>query len=60
MEASHTFQQILYKEAASNESLQKGFDKFIKWWTEKGSGMRKEDIDILNINYKDAVFQTEK
>lgn len=34
------------------------FNKFIKWWTETGSGMRKEDIDILNMNYAGATFNT--
>lgn len=59
----HTWESFTYflldtlPETASNHYREK-FDKFIKWWTEKGSGMRKEDIDILNINYKDAVFQT--
>ena len=42
----------------SSDHYKEKFNKFIKWWTEKGSGMRQEDIDILNINYNGAIFQT--
>lgn len=42
----------------ASDHYKEKFNKFIKWWTEKGSGMRQEDIDVLNINYKDAIFQT--
>ena len=42
----------------ASDHYKEKFNKFIKWWTEKGSGMRQEDIDILNINYNGAIFQT--
>lgn len=42
----------------ASDHYKEKFDKFIKWWTETGSGMRKEDIDILNMNYAGATFNT--
>ena len=42
----------------ASDHYKEKFNKFIKWWTETGSGMRKEDIDILNMNYADATFNT--
>lgn len=59
----HTWESFTYflldtlPKNASDHYKEK-FNKFIKWWTEKGSGMRQEDIDILNINYNGAIFQT--
>lgn len=59
----HTWESFTYflldtlPKNASDHYKEK-FNKFIKWWTEKGSGMRQEDIDILNINYSGAIFQT--
>lgn len=42
----------------ASDHYKEKFNKFIKWWTEIGSGMRKEDIDILHINYEGATFRT--
>lgn len=42
----------------ASDHYKEKFNKFIKWWTETGSGMRKEDIDILNMNYSGATFRT--
>lgn len=42
----------------ASDHYKEKFNKFIKWWTETGSGMRKEDIDILNMNYSGATFCT--
>lgn len=59
----HTWESFTYflldtlPKNASDHYKEK-FNKFTKWWTEKGSGMRQEDIDILNINYNGAIFQT--
>lgn len=59
----HTWESFTYflldtlPKNASDHYKEK-FNKFIKWWTEKGSGMRQEDIYILNINYNGAIFQT--
>lgn len=44
----------------ASDHYKEKFNKFIKWWTETGSGMRKEDIDILNMNYAGATFNTEE
>ena len=60
---NHTWESFTYflldtlPKNASDHYKEK-FNKFIKWWTEKGSGMRQEDIDIININYNGAIFQT--
>lgn len=42
----------------ASDHYKEKFNKFIKWWTETGSGMRKEDIDILHTNYSGATFRT--
>lgn len=42
----------------ASDHYKEKFNKFIKWWTETGSGMSKEDIDILHINYGGATFRT--
>lgn len=42
----------------ASDHYKEKFNKFIKWWTETGSGMRKEDIDILHMNYSGATFRT--
>ena len=44
---THFLLDTLPKKASDH--YKEKFDKFIKWWTETGSGMRKEDIDILHI-----------
>lgn len=59
----HTWESFTYflldtlPKKASDHYKEK-FDKFIKWWTKTGSGMRKEDIDILHMNYSGATFRT--
>ena len=53
---THFLLDTLPKKASDH--YKEKFDKFIKWWTETGSGMRKEDIDILNMNYAGATFRT--
>lgn len=61
--SGHTWESFTYflldtlPQKASDHYKEK-FDKFIKWWTETGSGMRKEDIDILHMNYSGATFRT--
>lgn len=53
---THFLLDTLPKKASDH--YKEKFDKFIKWWTETGSGMRKEDIDILHMNYSGATFRT--
>lgn len=42
----------------ASDHYKEKFNKFITWWTETGSGMRQEDIDILHMNYAGATFRT--